>query len=148
LKITFDIKNLKLFNKKLDKRFNKDAMLEINKKMNEAVAIVRNHAIESIQRGAKTGVTYEKYNPRRTHTASVAGQPPATDTGFLVSSITSNVKRSGKKVVGQIVASAPYAPSLEFGTSKMAARPFMVPALEKNRRKIERKFKQGGYIKK
>ena len=46
-----------------------------------------NTAIENISRGAKSGETYEKYNPRRTHKASAPGEAPASDTGNLVSQI-------------------------------------------------------------
>tara|TARA_R100001440_G_scaffold54406_1_gene74279 strand:- start:40332 stop:40775 length:444 start_codon:yes stop_codon:yes gene_type:complete len=147
LKIKFDIKNLTAFNKSLKKRFTKDALFETKRKMNRSVDIVRNHVVESIQRGAKSGETYELYNPRRTHTASAPGQPPATDTGFLVSNVSTQVKTQGKKVIGQIVSSAPYSVHLEFGTTNMKARPFMQPALEKNKRKIQRIFREGKYVK-
>ncbi len=147
MKIKFDIKNLTAFNKSLKKRFTKDALFETKTKMNRSVAIVRNHVVESIQRGAKTGETYELYNPRRTHTASAPGQPPATDTGFLVSNVSTQVKTQGKKVIGQIVSSAPYSAHLEFGTTNMKARPFMQPALQKNKRKIQKIFGEGKYIK-
>ena len=57
-----------------------------------ATNLVRNTAVQSIQQGSKSGVVYEKYNPRRTHTASAAGQPPATDTGFLVNNIALKIE--------------------------------------------------------
>jgi len=147
LKINFNIKNLTAFNKSLKKRFTRDALFQTKRKMNRSVDIVRNHVVESIQRGAKTGETYELYNPRRTHTASAPGQPPATDTGFLVSNVSTKVKTQGKKVIGQIVSSAPYSVHLEFGTTKMRPRPFMQPALQKNKRKIQKIFGEGRYIK-
>ena len=40
----------------------------------------------------------------------------------------------------------PYAKDLEFGTTNMRPRPYMQPALEKNRPQIKRIFKKGGYI--
>mgnify|MGYP003649620523 FL=1 len=46
-------------------------------------------------------------------------------------------------MVGQIISSAPYSKHLEFGTTNMTERPFMQPALEKNKRKIEALFKKG-----
>jgi len=105
--------------------------------------MVQNTAKESILKGG-TGRTYEKYEPRRTHTASAPNQPPASDTGFLVSQITMDVDvKSNGTVVGQIISSAPYSKALEFGTTQMTERPFMQPALEKNRRKIESMFKKG-----
>ena len=102
--------------------------------------LVRNTAVTSINQGAKSGVTYELYNPRRTHTASAAGQPPATDTGFLVNNIVLDIDSDG--LGANVESRADYSSFLEFGTSKMAARPFMQPALEENRPKINRLAKQ------
>jgi HK97 gp10 family phage protein len=96
--------------------------------------LVRNTAVQSIQQGAKSGVVYEKYNPRRTHRASAAGQPPATDTGFLVNNIFLKIDSDG--LGASVESRADYSAFLEFGTSKMAARPFMQPALESNKSKI------------
>ncbi len=96
--------------------------------------LVRNTAVSSIQQGAKSGVIYEKYNPRRTHKASSAGQPPATDTGFLVNNIGLKIDSDG--LGASVESRADYSVFLEFGTSKMAARPFMQPALESNKSKI------------
>jgi len=102
--------------------------------------LVRNTAVNSINQGAKSGVTYELYNPRRTHTASSAGQPPATDTGFLVNNIFLDIDTDG--LGANVESRADYSSFLEFGTSKMAARPFMQPALEENKPKISRLAKQ------
>ncbi len=96
--------------------------------------LVRNTAVQSIQQGAKSGVVYEKYNPRRTHKASSAGQPPATDTGFLVNNIA--LKIDADSLGASVESRADYSVFLEFGTSKMSARPFMQPALESNKGKI------------
>jgi len=109
--------------------------------------LVRNTAIQSIARGAATGETYVKYNPRRTHTASAPGQPPASDTGFLISSISSSVEKHRGSVVGVVRASSPYAAHLEFGTQQMAARPFFQPALDRNATKIKAIFQREGLIK-
>lgn len=98
--------------------------------------LVRNTAVQSIQQGAKSGVVYEKYNPRRTHRASAAGQPPATDTGFLVNNIALKIDSDG--LGASVESRADYSAFLEFGTSKMSARPFMQPALESNKAKIRR----------
>ena len=102
--------------------------------------LIRGEAIKSIQTGPKSGRTYEKYNPRRTHKASAPGQPPASDTGFLVN----NIKRKidADKMGGEIASRAFYSKFLEFGTSKMLPRPFMFPALEKNRQKILKRINQ------
>lgn len=92
---------------------------------------IRTHAIKSILRGTKSGVTYEKTNPKRKHRASAAGEPPASDTGRLANAITANIE--GKSA--EIVAGTEYAAHLEFGTLKMEPRPFLTPAVELERHK-------------
>ena len=140
MSIDLKITNLKAFNKKLEKRLQDNKVKEY---VTRGTMMVQNTAKESILKGG-TGRTYEKYEPRRTHTASAPNQPPASDTGFLASQITMDVDvKSNGTVVGQIISSAPYSKALEFGTTQMTERPFMQPALEKNKRKIERLFKKG-----
>jgi len=141
------IKNLNAFQDKLKKRMVTNPEKHLKGLVQRSTTLVEGTAKSSIVSGSPSGETYEKYNPRRTHTASAAGQPPASDTGYLAQNITSQVKSEGTKVIGQIVASAPYAKALEFGTSQMHPRPFMHPALNKNRAKINRIFKAGGYLK-
>jgi hypothetical protein len=82
----------------------------------------------SIQRGPKTGRTYNRRGI--THRASAGGEAPATDTGSLVSSITF---RKVSPLTSEVESRLAYAAYLEFGTQKMAARPAWVPAIEKAR---------------
>lgn len=88
---------------------------------------IRNNAVESIQRGTKSGREYRRGSV--THRASAPGESPATDTGALVRSI--RVDHQPGSGVADVVAAARYAAFLEFGTRKMAARPFLRPAAEK-----------------
>lgn len=118
----------------------KDYTAEMRKLVGRAGNLVRNTAVSSIAQGSKSGVVYELYNPRRTHTASAAGEPPASDTGYLVNNIFLNVDVD--QLGASVESRAEYSSFLEFGTSKMAARPFMQPALEENRPKIRRLEKQ------
>ena len=99
---------------------------------------IRTKAIKSVQRGPKTGKVYEKTDPNRTHRASAPGQAPATDTGRLASSIQANI--DGKRA--EVVADTEYAAWLEFGTQKMEARPFLVPALESQREAFNRRLQR------
>ena len=99
-----------------------------------AANLVRNTAVESINQGAKTGVVYTRGG--KTSQRSAAGEPPATDTGFLVNNIVLDIDVNG--LGANVESRADYSAFLEFGTSKMAARPFMQPALEANRAKIRR----------
>jgi len=136
----FKILNLKAFNKKLNRKLSNNKVKEY---VTRGTLMVQNDAKKSILAGG-TGRTYEKYEPRRTHIASAPNQPPASDTGFLASNITMEVDvKTNGTVVGQIISSAPYSKHLEFGTTNMTERPFMQPALEKNKRKIEALFKKG-----
>lgn len=63
------------------------------------------------------------------HQASAPGESPAIDYGNLVNSIMTEPDEEGV-VVGT---NAEYAEPLELGTARMAARPFMGPAIETNR---------------
>ncbi len=140
-------KNIELFKKRLDKRLKANPHNNALKAVGRSVLIVNNTAVKSITAGG-SGKTSKRYEPTRTHTASKPLDPPASDTGFLVSQITSNVTtKPDGSVVGQIISSAPYSKALEFGTTNMTARPFMQPALEKNKRKIVDIFKKEGVIK-
>ncbi len=109
---------------------------------------------------AGTGQTYMKgKNKNIVHVASAPGEPPAVDTGRLRASISTNWSDSflsrgktdskalpedgiGKParrenlftvVVGTNVV---YAPWLEMGTRRMAARPFVRPAFDRMRSRI------------
>jgi HK97 gp10 family phage protein len=95
--------------------------------------LIRGEAIKSIQTGSKSGVMYQMYNPRREHRASAPGEAPASDTGNLVSKII--VKQKSKDITN-VESNADYSAYLEYGTSKMEARPFMLPAFEKSKKPI------------
>ena len=86
---------------------------------------IRKEAVRSIQQDPKSGIIYQRYNPRRRHQASAKGESPASDTGVLVSQI--KVKKKNKDEV-VVESTAPYSAFLEFGTSQMGERPFMHPA--------------------
>jgi len=105
MSIKFKIKNLNEFNKKINDRLKKNKVKEY---VTRGTLMVQNTAKESIMKGG-TGRMYEKYEPRRSHRASAPNQPPASDTGFLVSNITMDVDvKADGSVVGQIISSAPY----------------------------------------
>ncbi|MEC9067814.1 MAG: HK97-gp10 family putative phage morphogenesis protein [Pseudomonadota bacterium] len=68
------------------------------------------------------------------HVPSLPGEPPNADTGHLHTSIHAESAGPLKAVS---VADADYSAALEFGTSKMAERPFMRPAAKTVRREAE-----------
>ena len=118
----------------------KDYTADMRQLVGRAANLVRNTAVTSINQGAKSGVVYEKYNPRRTHRASAPGEPPATDTGYVVSNIFTNIDTDG--LGASVESRAEYSSYLEFGTENMAARPFLQPALEENKPQIRRLQRQ------
>ncbi|MDR6289999.1 MULTISPECIES: HK97-gp10 family putative phage morphogenesis protein [Inquilinus] len=73
------------------------------------------------------------------HVPSQPGEPPNADTGRLEHSIA--VERRGELAV-DVVAAAPYAADLEFGTSRVAARPYLRPATAKKRMEVVERIVQ------
>lgn len=67
------------------------------------------------------------------HVPSKPGEPPMGDTGTLASNIETT--QPGPLHV-RVTSKAPYASPLEFGTSKMAERPYMRPARDNKRREV------------
>lgn len=84
---------------------------------------------------ARTRQKISRPNPTG-ESPSGPGEPPKRVTGELYNSIRTAVRVDGKRIIAAIGASARHARFLEFGTSRMAARPFMRPALQENRRSI------------
>lgn len=78
----------------------------------------------SITNGAQSG---------KSHVASLPGQAPKNDTGTLAGNIETTLV--GPLLVN-VTSAAPYAAALEYGTSKMAARPYMAPAVARKRKEV------------
>ena len=129
MRIQIQVKGIKKAMQSL-KALEKDLQEPFREVIKGGGQLIRGEAIKSIQTGPKSGRTYEKYNPRRTHKASAPGEAPASDTGNLVSQI--RVKEENKDLV-KVESNALYSSFLEFGTSKMLARPFLFPATERSR---------------
>jgi hypothetical protein len=76
----------------------------------------------------------------RAHQASAPGQMPAVDTAQLIGSLKHEIVRG--KYVGYYYTENPYAAFLEYGTSKLLARPFLTPGAERARGKFMSKMKR------
>ena len=74
----------------------------------------------------------------KTHVASSPGQAPRSDTGRLIGSFGQDVRIGPAKIIGTISANVEYAESLEFGTTRMAERPFMRPTLLKTQDTLQK----------
>ena len=85
--------------------------------------------------------SYYTNNSSIPHHPSLPGNPPARDTGNLTNSIRWEIHNEGKEVYG-IVGSSQldenYAVYTEYGTTKMAPRPWLRPAMEKNNQWIRK----------
>ena len=95
--------------------------------------IVATEVRRNIQTSPRGGRTYVKTHPNRTHTASAAGESPATDLGFLVRSIQVEPDLQNLRVrIISLHSIAPYAKRLEFGdlSAGLAPRPFMFKGLQ------------------
>jgi len=114
------------------KRLSGPAMQREARKLVYALADM--HATEaalSITRGAVSG---------KNHVASKPGEPPNADTHLLDRSIEAALTGP---VSAESSANAPYAAALEFGTSRMAERPYMRPATQKVRKEVDQLAREG-----
>jgi HK97 gp10 family phage protein len=82
---------------------------------------IRAEASHMITEGAVSG---------KGHVPSLPGQPPNEDTGTLRTHIETT-QVAPLKV--EVSSNAPYAAALEFGSSRMEARPYMGPATNRKR---------------
>lgn len=91
-------------------------MTEVGKALYESADLVRSEAHRSISAGSISG---------KNHTPSAPGSPPNRDTGVLQANLAVDLI---SPVKARVTSRAPYSAALEFGTSKMEARPFLRPA--------------------
>lgn len=80
--------------------------------------LIATEAALSITKGSVSGAA---------HVPSAPGQPPNADTRQLDTNIITKPDRP--RLAVEIISQAPHSAPLEFGTKRMAARPFMRPAL-------------------
>jgi HK97 gp10 family phage protein len=86
--------------------------------------LIRGEASHMITEGAVSG---------RGHIPSLPGDPPNEDTGVLRTHIETT-QPAPLKV--EVSSNAPYSAALEFGSSKMAERPYMRPATARKRKEV------------
>lgn len=100
----------------------------VKRGVEEAARLIVQEAIRSILHDPKTGRIYGG------HQASAPGEAPANQYGELVSGFTIEMK--GNRAI--IRNRSPHAILLELGTSRMAPRPFLLPAMVKMQRVAQR----------
>lgn len=94
----------------------------------ESADAIRSEAFRSISAGSVSGAG---------HVASSPGEAPNRDTGNLQSKLES--VPTGP-LTAEVRSEAEYAAPLEFGTSRMAARPYMRPARDKELEPSQRRL--------
>lgn len=103
---------------------------EIGAALFAAGELIQTEAQRSITAGAVSG---------RGHVPSAPGESPNNDTGVLANNIETT-QPSRTRVL--VTSNAGYSAALEFGTGKVAARPFMRPARDKNRDEAKKLVEQ------
>lgn len=114
---------------------------QVNEEVTEAIELccqkVRSDIQESMAKTERNmDKSYYAHNKTTPHHPSLPGNPPAPDSGNLRNnSIRYEIHaepRSPYGVVGTTQKDPPYGQYLEYGTSKVAPRPWLRPAMEKN----------------
>lgn len=118
----------------------------LEKVVGQACGIVQKDIMESMRDTPTQSVGYHTYNKNELHYPSLPNNPPAVDSGDLRRSITFTVETEENKVIGRVGSTKndpPYGAYLEFGTSRMIQRPWLKPALERNREVIKEHIREG-----
>lgn len=108
-----------------------DVMIEV---ITDVVTDTHAFAVTGIQGGPKTGAVYGR------HQASAPGQYPASDTGRLAGSVRMELPQPGR-IEGRVGTAVAYGPMLEFGTSRMAARPWLLPSFQRAKIGVEKELR-------
>lgn len=115
-----------------------DTVIRVEKVVAQTALNVRGRAVTRIQQGPASGHIYRSSVTNKDHQASAPGEAPASDSGMLAGSIT--VELDG--VTAYVGTNLDYGYWLEFGTTKMEPRPFLMPSLEEEASAFRAKLKE------
>ena len=110
------------------KSFNERLKKALLKNLKSGCILIRDKCVESMPIGNQQGTA-----------PSESGETPHVGTGLLRRSIAVKIV-DPDKLIGAVSTNVKYAPYLELGTSKMAARPFLRPALHNNEDELHKKL--------
>ena len=117
------------------KKLGEEAERYVDDAVNATGLELRGDIIKRYQRGPASGITYTR--GAVSHTASRAGEAPATDTGLLASRVTFANTGKGSAEVSTDVE---YGAMLEFGTQSIEPRPAWRPAAQEMEPKYQRRL--------
>lgn len=106
---------------------------ELARKLPDAALAIAEETVKAIDDTIQTGMAASS-------SPSAPGQFPAIVTGALAGSLHYTIARGTYTI--RYYSESFYAPMLEYGTSRMLARPFLTPAAERNRQLFLRKMKR------
>lgn len=122
-------KNFKWFGARVTKKIE-----DATERALEKTAIAITNTIKEIMREPKSGILRSR-GKRVISRSSASGEPPAVQTGRLRASIAHKKPAPLTRHIGTNVV---YGRHLEIGTSRMKARPFLRPSLDRNRDRLEK----------
>lgn len=118
------------------KRLSAELRKELGAVVAAAAGLIEDEAKGLIMAGSSSGRETKKH----LHEPSRPGEPPNNDRGTLHGNIETVMK---EPLTAEVSSNASYAAALEYGTSKMAARPYMAPAVEATRRRARELLARG-----
>lgn len=133
---------------KLFPKMEKQIRAELKKGIAASALLIQNEAKKSMK-SAKHGKTVSRGAAKKNskgrkvaskfHRTSAPGEAPAVDTGRLMNSINHQLTNDGMAALVGILdlSNVKYGRFLEYGTARIQARPWLFPALEKNRKQIQ-----------
>lgn len=110
----------------------------LKREINLSAILIQSEAIKSISKGSRSGVRYKRGG--KMGQRSAPGEFPKTDRGRLVASIKTDSPPAAKGLIARVGTNLNYGRFLEFGTLKMAARPWLVRTLKLNIKTISQKI--------
>ncbi len=95
----------------------------------EGATMTHKIAVDMIRQGGRSGRLYGRWGGKKMHQASAPGEAPSSDTGVLLQNLTLEKDSEGYTVGSR--KGAPWGFWLQFGTARMAARPWLDVAFNK-----------------
>lgn len=129
----------------LSKRLARRSYSRVLDELTKGALEIRNEIVLSMRNSPATGRRYRVGKNKRGkgvyHRASSPGFPPRPRSGDLINSILMQVGHTQVEV-GSIITRPAYPKFLEYGTAKMAARPWLEPAVKQQKPFIQAAVKR------